>query len=475
MITIIAIDMSKAFDSIDRHKLMEVLSKITNETNCNIIRYLLHNTFLTTKIGDNKGDPFQTGIGVPQGDALSPVLFTIYLEAAFREFRTTVSNDHLLPGRDFLFEVFYADDSDIITNVVIDSAELVEKMQITLEKWNLKVNAEKTEFTTLTKENARTVDVKKLGSKIGDNADINIRIKNSNSAFNSMWKVWRSKHIARSTKIRLYKACILPILMYNMAAISTTNCMINKLDTTFRRHIRHICCSYYPHNRMHNYRIYNICNMIPLAVTIVQRRWQLLGHIMRLEQVENIPAYFVMQYYYYPLRSKNCNNSGTEVNFSMCLPKHLSSDLKRLAYSAVGYKRGMLKLATYAEFCHMKQLAQDRKTWRALVDDIVKCTFDEYLETEVEKVTKRQVTSNKSRTQKVGTKTKEYDNTNAHAKKATAESYTYTQVTSEKVPTVATLSSRAEAYEPNQQYRRSARIQERMANSHNTIDNMRTI
>ena len=36
--------------------------------------------------------PFETNIGIPQRDGLSPILFTIYLEAALRTFKSKVTN-----------------------------------------------------------------------------------------------------------------------------------------------------------------------------------------------------------------------------------------------------------------------------------------------------------------------------------------------------------------------------------------------
>ena len=48
--------------------------------------------------------------GVLQGDGLSPVLFTVYLEAALREVRSDLSQESKIPD-----EMAYADDVDLIT------------------------------------------------------------------------------------------------------------------------------------------------------------------------------------------------------------------------------------------------------------------------------------------------------------------------------------------------------------------------
>ncbi|GFS11343.1 hypothetical protein ElyMa_006669300 [Elysia marginata] len=44
--------------------------------------------------------PFMSNVGTPQGDSLSPVLFTIYLENALREIRTTLPEPNSSYGRE---------------------------------------------------------------------------------------------------------------------------------------------------------------------------------------------------------------------------------------------------------------------------------------------------------------------------------------------------------------------------------------
>ncbi len=46
---IVAIDMSKAFECINRKKLLEVLKEIIDPSECQMIRYILSNTNLTSE------------------------------------------------------------------------------------------------------------------------------------------------------------------------------------------------------------------------------------------------------------------------------------------------------------------------------------------------------------------------------------------------------------------------------------------
>ena len=57
-----------------------------NDYNINI--YLLQ--LLTTTYNADINAPFTSNVGTPQGDGLSPVLFTIYLEHALKEVLTVL-------------------------------------------------------------------------------------------------------------------------------------------------------------------------------------------------------------------------------------------------------------------------------------------------------------------------------------------------------------------------------------------------
>ncbi|GFR97496.1 RNA-directed DNA polymerase from mobile element jockey-like [Elysia marginata] len=107
---ITGIDMSSAFDTIDRHLLLNILENVIMEDEQRIIRYLLSNTELSIKLkGSSKTESFKSNIGTPQGDSLSPVLCIVYLEHAHKNIRKieTLYTQNTL-------ELAYADDADFV-------------------------------------------------------------------------------------------------------------------------------------------------------------------------------------------------------------------------------------------------------------------------------------------------------------------------------------------------------------------------
>jgi len=92
---LLGLDLSKAFDSLDREELLRIfrVEVGATEDELRILRTLLADTSLRTCIGKMTGQSFPTTIGTPQGDALSPCLFLVYFEFVMRTL------DHRFPRR----------------------------------------------------------------------------------------------------------------------------------------------------------------------------------------------------------------------------------------------------------------------------------------------------------------------------------------------------------------------------------------
>ena len=120
-----SIDISAAFDTIQRNLLVETCSKFFSADDITLITYFLSNTTLTIKTCNNKLNPFETTIGAPQRDSLSHILLCIYLKEA------TSRLPDQLDGK----ELIYADDIGFVTEKPLDIIEISKQMT----KYNLKV------------------------------------------------------------------------------------------------------------------------------------------------------------------------------------------------------------------------------------------------------------------------------------------------------------------------------------------------
>ena len=242
--------MSSAFDTIDRQTLLDILREIIEEAELRIIRYLLSNTIINTKInGATKEKPFESNIGSPQGDSLSPVLFSIYLENVLKEVRTILPR----PTSDFEktlpTEIVYADNVDFIGLEFADIAEVQKTL-----KYNLLVNADKTEQTTLSRSGKEYKNAKKVGTLIGDEEDINRRKGLSTAALAKLQNIWiKGDKVKRKTKIKLHRTLVKSVVTYNCGTWALTKTEEEKLNAFHRQQLRKILNIKYPVKIYHKF------------------------------------------------------------------------------------------------------------------------------------------------------------------------------------------------------------------------------
>ena len=146
-IKILEIDMSRAFDTIRRDKLMHILETFLDDSELRIICLLLADTTLEPRLVKGRCAAFNTTIGTPQGDSLSPVLFIVYLEAALRDIRQMIPQCPLIDV-DLPLDIAYADDVDFVSHsrTFLDQ---MERIPTCLKHWFLIVNESKTERTSM--------------------------------------------------------------------------------------------------------------------------------------------------------------------------------------------------------------------------------------------------------------------------------------------------------------------------------------
>ena len=80
------LDMSKAFDSIDRKKLMRYLREFLTESELYMMNLLINDVVLNVFVGGESGKNIFTNIGSCQGDCLSAFFFILYLAKAIKPF-----------------------------------------------------------------------------------------------------------------------------------------------------------------------------------------------------------------------------------------------------------------------------------------------------------------------------------------------------------------------------------------------------
>ena len=392
-IYVTGIDMSSAFDTIRRKKLIEIVKTFLDEDEVRILQYLLSNTTLEIKMNNVETEMFKSNIGAPQGDALSGNLFTIYFEYALRKVREklkgldVINKEHSYSKQlttTIPEEIIYADDADFITDNIERKKRINVIIKDMLLQDNLKVNDDKTEHTTLIRKNINTKqiaverkkekeniepwrDVIKLGSKLGDREDIIHRKQLSNNAMDKMNNIWfNSDKIKVELRIKMYKSLIKPILLYNSSTWGLGENDKKDLNAFHRKQLRRILNVKYP-DRMKNKEVYNKTNEIPITLEILAGRWRLFGHTLRMN--DESPAQKAMFNYFTPSMKPKFRGRPR-----VTLPSTLNRDLEQnIDKNSEFYRRYEISnIKNVEDLEKLKVLAKDRKEWKNFSEMIYK-------------------------------------------------------------------------------------------------------
>ena len=371
-IEILGIDLTAAFDMLDRKKLLDQALLIFNKDEWRLISYLLDRTTLQARFKSALSEPFTTTWGSPQGDSLSPTLFVIYLECALRQLRPLLprpeSDRHLPP------EVCYADDTDFISTSPSHISLTQTTAASTFSDWNLPVNDTKTERTTLKRgtDNSATEEpwrnTKKLGTLLGDRQELDRRKQLAANALNTTRVLWNKfSRVSVRRRIRIYNAYVLPILTYNMGTWALTKSDESELDAFHRRQLRTVLNIRWPEH-ISNEHLYQLTCSAPVTADMFRARWRMLGHTLRM--ADDIPAKCAMLAYFTTPEARYAGRPR------ITLPTKISQDLTHIQEAAAAAPRKApqwthtlpARLTTISELHQLERLARARKGWQKLVD-----------------------------------------------------------------------------------------------------------
>ena len=373
-IHLLGLDMSRAFDTINRDKLMTILESIPEITDDDrqLIRILLSNTTLQVQFNGILTAPFQSTIGSPQGDGLSPLLFAIYLEAALRELR---ERGPKRPELDVILGLpeyaIYADDTDFISTCSVYLDLVQQAVGPIFVEFNLLVNVDKTERTAISKEEDQWKNARKLGSLLGVEEDVDRRIQLALLAFRGLDNLWKhNSRVAVEVRLRAYQSIVESVLLYNCGTWALTVEAAGRLDRAQRRMLRRILGLKW-YDKVTIPDLYARSGISPASEQVVYARWRLFGHTLRLN--EHTPAREAMSFYFE--HDQYEGRSGP----TLTVANALSREYKMTTNNTISNRN---------EFDCMVSLAQNRDEWKELTRNVLD-TYRELQNGKAAKSTKR--------------------------------------------------------------------------------------
>ena len=267
------VDYSKAFDLVPRVLLWsKLLSNNINGKILDVIRNMYASAKSFVRNNDVNGELFTCGIGVRQGENLSPLLFALYIndlnefiEKAFdglhtiskyiEEFNDT--DDTVLYLK--LLILLYADDTIILAESSQELQAALNGLNHYCKIWKLKVNASKTKVVIFANRQPKIVPTFNLGElnievvtgytylgvfmkSNGNLSESIVKLKNqATRAMYSLLQRGRKLGLSIDIKLQLFDSLIVPICLYGCEVWGFKNIeLIEKLHLQYCKSILHV-------------------------------------------------------------------------------------------------------------------------------------------------------------------------------------------------------------------------------------------
>ena len=296
-VTILFVDFTKAFDSIHRGKMEQIILAygLPKETVA-AITILYRNTKVKVRSPDGDTEYFDIVAGVLQGDTLAPYLFIICLDYVLRtsidkirenSLELTKKRSRRYPTKT-ITDADYANDIAILANTPNQAETLLHSLERAAADIGLHVNAHKTEYmcfnqagdiSTLEGTSLKPVDkFTYLGSSASSTEkDIDTRLTKAWTAIDKLSIIWKS-NLTDKMKRRFFQAAVVSILLYGCTTWTLTKRLEKKLDSNYTRMLRAILNKSW---RQYPTRHQLYGHLTPITKTIQIRRTRHAGHCWR--------------------------------------------------------------------------------------------------------------------------------------------------------------------------------------------------
>ena len=235
-LALVFVDFSKAFDSVDRSKMFEILKLYgIPDQIIAAIKMMYTDTSSTVLSTDEETPSFPILAGILQGDTLAPFLFIMVVDYVLRISVDSISEKGYMlhPRRSsrypaaYLTDTDFADDIALVSQSLEHAQDLLQSLEQASNGVGLYLNETKTECMNRCNSNnshpvktrngtslKQVEDYKYSGAYISSSEkDFVTRNGMAWSACNDMHKIWSSQ-LPHNLKVKIFRATIEPILLY---------------------------------------------------------------------------------------------------------------------------------------------------------------------------------------------------------------------------------------------------------------------
>ena len=252
------IDYEKAFDRVHHESMINCLKDVgLNGKDINVIVNLYWTQKAYIQLEQDLSDEIMIKRGDRQGCVLSPCLFNLYTEMIFRHIEHITG---VIVGGMNINNFRYADDTVLLAESEESLQEIMDAVNESGKKYNMKMNAKKTKTMIITKKDDKPrikttidgTDIEQvshfvyLGHKITEDGrceeEIKRRIGIAKSTFAKMNKVLTSSKIDIETRKRINQCYVMSTLLYRVETWTITDTMRDRISAfemwTYRRMLK---------------------------------------------------------------------------------------------------------------------------------------------------------------------------------------------------------------------------------------------
>ena len=323
------IDLTKAFDTVNREGLWHILEKAGCPKHfVGIIRSFHENMKASVREGSEKSPSFDVTSGTKQGCVLAPTLFSIFfsmmLHVAFKDTTDgvdiksrcdvglcrTKTHHFNAPTRVTLStirDLLFADDCALAAASLEAIQRLCDCFAVAARRFGLTISIKKTEVLyqpargnpyvpPVVKIEGKQLNAVKtfkyLGSTVSCDGSLDVeitaRIAKATAAFGRLTKrLWTNRNIRLDTKIGVYRAAVVTSLLFGCEAWTLKKAHIVRLEKFHQTTLRRIARIRWFH-KVTNYEVLSRCKIPSLQSMIESAQLRWCGHVVRMKD-DRIP------------------------------------------------------------------------------------------------------------------------------------------------------------------------------------------
>lgn len=281
------LDLEKAFDRVPHELIWFSLRQHgVPEHLVNLVRLLYHYPRSSVKSAAGMSQDFPISVGVHQGSALSPLLFTLVMD--------TITHDIQRPAP---YTILYADDVFLASQEKDDLTDLVKTWHERLAKYGLRLNLGKTVYLATCTDHSGTICIngtalprsdnfKYLGTVLSTDGGLRREVS---SRVNAAWAKWRSltgvmcdRKIKVRHKSQVYRSVIRPVALYGTECWPVTIEAERRLAVMETKMLRW-SSGLTQLDRIRNVDIRNRYGVLAITEKMREARLRWYGHTLRSE------------------------------------------------------------------------------------------------------------------------------------------------------------------------------------------------